>query len=67
MPKAAESPLRFAFCCFPHASPALAPESGKQKTAPRDRSKHFVFLMKSGAGDAIRTRDPNLGKVMLYP
>ena len=20
-----------------------------------------------GAGDAIRTRDPNLGKVMLYP
>ena len=67
MPKAAESTLRFPFHCFPHASPAFALRSGKQKTVGVDRSKHFVFLMKFGAGDAIRTRDPNLGKVMLYP
>ena len=67
MPKAAEGPLRFAFCCFPHASPAFASASGKQKTVPRDRFKHLNFLRKLGAGDAIRTRDPNLGKVMLYP
>jgi len=62
MPKAAESKRRFAFCCFPHASPAFALRSGKQKTVPRDRSKHFIFLMMLGAGEAIRTPDPNLGK-----
>ena len=63
MPKAAESPLLFAFCCFPHASPAFAPRAGKQKTIPKDRSKHLNFLRKIGAGEAIRTLDPNLGKV----
>jgi hypothetical protein len=25
------------------------------------------FLRKSGAGEGIRTLDPNLGKVVLYP
>ena len=67
VPEAAESPPHFAFCSFPNASPAFAPGSGKQKTVPRDRSKHFVLLVKFGAGEAIRTPDPNLGKVMLYP
>jgi hypothetical protein len=42
----------------------LAP--GKQKT-PVGRSKSLVFLRKSGAGEGIRTLDPNLGKVVLYP
>jgi hypothetical protein len=37
------------------------------KTAPEDRSKPLVFLRKSGAGEGIRTLDPNLGKVVLYP
>jgi len=64
MPKAAQSPLLYAFCCFPPASPALAPGTGKQKTAPKDRSKHLIFLKKSGAGEGIRTLDPNLGKVV---
>ena len=27
----------------------------------------FDFLMKTGAGEGIRTLDPNLGKVVLYP
>ena len=27
----------------------------------------LIFLRKSGAGDGIRTHDPNLGKVVLYP
>jgi hypothetical protein len=67
MPKAAQSPLLYAFCCFPPASPALAPGTGKQETAPKDRSKHLIFLKKSGAGEGIRTLDPNLGKVVLYP
>ena len=26
-----------------------------------------LFLLKNGAGEGIRTLDPNLGKVMLYP
>lgn len=30
-------------------------------------SKLQIFLIKSGAGDGIRTHDPNLGKVVLYP
>lgn len=47
-PKAAESPLLFAFCCFPHASPAFRSASGKQETAPRDRSKHLNFMRKFG-------------------
>ena len=62
MPKAAQSQLLYAFCCFPPASPALAPGTGKQKTAPKDRSKDLISLEKSGAGEGIRTLDPNLGK-----
>ncbi len=30
-------------------------------------SKLQNFSGKSGAGDGIRTHDPNLGKVVLYP
>ena len=29
--------------------------------------KHLIFLRKPGAGEGIRTLDPNLGKVVLYP
>ncbi len=31
-----------------------------------DRNQQFL-LDQIGAGDEIRTHDPNLGKVMLYP
>ncbi len=65
MPKAAQSPLPYAFCCFPPASPALVPGAGKQKTAPKDRSKHLISPGKFGAGEGIRTLDPNLGKVQI--
>jgi hypothetical protein len=27
----------------------------------------LIFLRKYGAGEGIRTLDPNLGKVVLYP
>jgi hypothetical protein len=37
--------------------------SGRE-TAPR---QNLVFLGEIGAGEANRTPDPNLGKVMLYP
>ena len=67
MPATADSPLLFAFCRFPPASPTLAPGTGKQKAAPKDRFNRFIFLKKTGAGEGIRTLDPNLGKVVLYP
>jgi hypothetical protein len=63
MPTTAGSPLLFAFCCFPHASPAFAWGAGKQKTAPKDRLNRFISLKETGAGEGIRTLDPNLGKV----
>ena len=53
--------------CFPGASPAPARWAGKQKTAPKDRFNTLISLRKFGAGDGIRTHDPNLGKVVLYP
>jgi hypothetical protein len=65
--KAAESLLRFASNCFPPASPACVPEAGKQKTTPKDLSKQLICLKKIGAGEGIRTLDPDLGKVVLYP
>jgi hypothetical protein len=63
MPKVAARPLRHASCCFPHASPVLQTKAGKQKTAPKDRSKPLIFFRKFGAGEGIRTLDPNLGKL----
>jgi hypothetical protein len=62
MPNAAGKPLDLASCCFPHASPVSYIEAGKQKTAPRDRSNPLIFFNKPGAGEGIRTLDPNLGK-----
>jgi hypothetical protein len=53
--------------CFPSASPTPTPRPGKQQTAPKDRFKPLIALRKSGAGEGIRTLDPNLGKVVLYP
>jgi hypothetical protein len=57
----ADSPLLFAFCCFPHASPTLAPGTGKQKTPRRALLNSLDFQKKPGAGEGIRTLDPNLG------
>ena len=48
--------------CFPGASPARTRWAGKQKTAPKDRFNALISLRKSGAGEGIRTLDPNLGK-----
>jgi hypothetical protein len=47
--------------CFPGASPAPTRWAGKQKTAPKDRFNILISLRKSGAGEGIRTLDPNLG------
>ncbi len=66
-PSAFERPPQPAPRCFPSASPALTRWAGKQKTAPKDRFNALISLKKSGAGEGIRTLDPNLGKVVLYP
>ncbi len=43
------------------------PRSRKQKAAPKDRFIRFNFPKREiGAGEEIRTLDPNLGKVVLY-
>jgi hypothetical protein len=67
MRNATKSPLRFASVCFPHASPAVVPKAGKQKTTPKDPSDSLICLKNIGAGEGIRTLDPDLGKVVLYP
>ena len=67
MPEVAATTLQLPPCCFPHASPVFCNEAGKRKTALEGRSKQFISLRKSGAGEGIRTLDPNLGKVVLYP
>jgi hypothetical protein len=40
----------------------------KTEKAPKKEAFIAVFAFyQNGAGEAIRTPDPNLGKVMLYP
>ncbi len=63
MPDAAGCIPRHDAGCFPGASPAPARWARKQKTAPKDRFNTLISLRKSGAGEGIRTLDPNLGKV----
>jgi hypothetical protein len=66
MPEAAADQLQHTSCCFPYASPVSPKGPGKQKTAPKDRSKLLIILKKSGAGEGIRTLDPNLGKILVH-
>jgi len=61
--KAAESPLRFAFGCFP----GFRARGGEAEDDPKDPSDSLICLKKIGAGEGIRTLDPDLGKVVLYP
>ncbi len=39
----------------------------KQNGHPKAAALMLNFFEKFGAGEAIRTLDPNLGKVVLYP
>ena len=51
-----------------HSASELPPKGPwKQKRPWRAAWKSLIFLRKSGAGEGIRTLDPNLGKVVLYP
>ena len=49
--------------CFPGS----ANKVGKLISRARDPHKPFSFMRETGAGDGIRTHDPTLGKVVLYP
>jgi hypothetical protein len=53
--------------CFPSASPAWATRAGKQKRPRRTAFIRLKSIRDFGAGEGIRTLDPNLGKVVLYP
>ena len=50
---------------MPKARKALDLTSGNKPNAKKTKSFDLDFL-KFGAGNEIRTRDPNLGKVVLY-
>ena len=47
--------------------PGFRARGGKQKKTPKDPSEPLMCLKKVGAGEGIRTLDPDLGKVVLYP
>ncbi len=65
MPKLVVRVPRPTSCYFPHASPVSSTRLGKQKTALKDRFKPLISLRTIGAGEGIRTLDPNLGKVII--
>ena len=52
---------------FPAASLAVALARGSRKGGKETTLNLLRVFRKSGAGDGIRTHDPNLGKVVLYP
>ena len=56
--------LRF---LLPPCFPEVTDKAGKRTSHDCDPLKWFNILKKNGAGEAIRTPDPNLGKVVLYP
>ena len=50
-----------AFSCYPGVTPSLICSSGNKAI----KRQVYDFPSKTGAGERIRTVDPNLGKVML--
>ncbi len=56
-----------AFARLPNAYSAPSLRLGKQTRPRRTASNFLMFLGETGAGEGIRTLDPNLGKVVLYP
>ena len=53
--------------CFHIASSRWVARRWKQNAAPEGGAMWLICLPNFGAGDEIRTHDPNLGKVVLYP
>jgi hypothetical protein len=61
------SPTKIGPACLPLAYPSLGQRLGKQKASRRTPFIRLKSLRDFGAGEGIRTLDPNLGKVVLYP
>ena len=57
---AGDSPNLLPTAMLPQRVAEIRPVNGKISTS-------LIFLREFGAGEANRTPDPNLGKVMLYP
>ncbi|MFT8762545.1 MAG: hypothetical protein ABF809_00940, partial [Gluconobacter potus] len=56
---------RFAPGCLQNAYIPVLRHTVNKKRSRRNIFNRLIFLGKSGAGDGIRTHDPNLGKVVL--
>ena len=52
---------------LPHCFPEVIRQPGKQVERLRDPPNIFNLFEDNGAGEGIRTLDPDLGKVVLYP
>jgi hypothetical protein len=52
--------------CFPPASPAIAAEAGKHRSRKAGPRGQLILLRKIGAGEGIRTLDPDLGKILVH-
>ena len=61
--KNADRVLELSVGCFPPASPAIEAEAGKHKSRKAGPLGQLILLRKNGAGEGIRTLDPDLGKV----
>jgi hypothetical protein len=47
--------------------PYCFPESRRNLSKLASAAQAYVLIEENGAGEGIRTLDPNLGKVVLYP
>jgi hypothetical protein len=63
----ADHPRKSASARLPLAYPTPRQRLGKQKASRRTPFIRLKSLRDFGAGEGIRTLDPNLGKVVLYP
>ncbi len=52
---------------LPTGSAVVPPPTAVATEPSREVRKPLIVLEKNGAGEGIRTLDPNLGKVVLYP
>ena len=59
------TPLRAGANAIGESASALHAQG--RATRPHTVTGRIAVLEKNGAGEAIRTPDPNLGKVVLYP
>ena len=66
MPVTAGSPPFFAFCCFPLLPQLSRGGGGEAKNGPEGPFQVPDFPKEFGAGEGIRTLDPNLGNFGLF-